>query len=263
MKLREIVNVLDGQPNAMRRALISEHLDALGVRYVEQRYASGTNLVVDLGRAEGKIGVSSHFDRVPISAGANDNGSAIAVCLDIVRKHQEASSKAGLRVFFFDEEETGLKGSRAYVEQYGTGNLAGLLNLELVGMGNKLALWPVATAHRGALINTFEAVARRQDVSTNRFGQLVTNTADHMPFLSAGLRDAFTITCITDQDITVAQHYFQALAQQADLSVLREILAQAPLFKHYHQPTDTYEKLSEATLAMTSAAVWETVLAAQ
>jgi len=125
MKLLEIVKLLDGQPNATRRALISEHLDALGARYVAQPYATGTNLLVDLGRPGRKIGVGAHFDRVPVSAGANDNGSAIAVGLDIIRRHQEAGSEAGVRVFFFDEEETGLKGSQAYVEQYGIADLAG------------------------------------------------------------------------------------------------------------------------------------------
>ena len=263
MKLLEIVKMLDNQPNAVRRELIMEHLDALGARYVAQHYATGTNLVVDLGRATRKIGVGTHFDRVPTSAGANDNGSAIAVGLDIVRKHQEAGSEAGVRVFFFDEEETGLKGSQAYVKQYGIGDLVGLLNMELVGMGDSFALWPVDATHSGSIIKAFEGVAHRQQVGCSRFGQLVTNTADHLPFRQAGLRDAFTITSITDQDITVAQHYFQAIAQQADRPALLEILAQAPLFRHYHQPTDTYEKLSEAALARTSAAVWETILAAQ
>lgn len=263
MKLLEIVKLLDGQPTATRRALIIEHLDALGAPYVAQQYATGTNLLVDLGRPTRKIGVGAHFDRVPASAGANDNGSAIAVGLDIIRRHQEADSEAGVRVFFFDEEETGLKGSQAYVDKYGTGDLAGLLNMELVGMGDTFALWPVAAAHSGRLLSAFEAVARQQQVGCNRFDQLVTNTADHLPFRQAGLRDAFTITCITDEDIAVAQRYFQALAQQADRSVLWEILAQAPLFRHYHQPTDTHEKLSEAALAMTSAAVWDTILAAQ
>lgn len=263
MKLQEIVKVLDGQPNATRRALISEHLDALEAPYLTQKYATGTNLVVDLGRTTRKIGVGSHFDRVPASAGANDNGSAIAVALDIVRRHQEAGSEAGVRVFFFDEEETGLKGSQAYVDKYGIGDLVGLLNMELVGMGDTFALWPVTAAHNEPLLSTFEAAGRRQQVRCNRFDQLVTNTADHLPFRQAGLRDAFTITCITDQDITVAQRYFQALAQHADRAALWEILAQAPLFRHYHQPTDTHEKLSEAALAMTSAAIWETILAAQ
>jgi Zn-dependent M28 family amino/carboxypeptidase len=263
MKLLEIVKLLDDQPNATRRALIIEHLDAWDVRYVAQHYATGTNLVVDLGRATRKIGIGSHFDRVPISAGANDNGSAIAVGLDIIRKHQEAGSEAGVRVFFFDKEETGLKGSQAYVDKYGVGDLAGLLNMELVGMGDTFALWPVTATHDGPLLSAFEAVARRQQVRCNRFDQLVTNTADHLPFRRAGLRDAFTITCITDQDIAVAQRYFQALAQQAAKPVLWEILAQAPLFRHYHQPTDTYEKLSEAALARTSAAIWETIVAAQ
>ncbi|MBO2008083.1 M28 family metallopeptidase [Hymenobacter negativus] len=263
MRLLEIVKLLDGQPNATRRALIIEHLDAWDVRYVEQKYATGTNLFVDLGRAERKIGVGTHFDRVPVSAGANDNGSAIAVGLDIIRKHQEAGSAAGVRVFFFDEEETGLKGSRTYVAQYGIQNLTGLLNMELVGMGDKFALWPVDASGSGPLLNAFETVARQQQVSSSRFDQIVTNTADHLPFRQAGLRDAFTITCITDQDIATAQHYFQAVEQQADTSKLMAILTQAPLFRHYHQPTDTYEKLNEAALAMTSAAIWETILTIQ
>lgn len=261
MKLLEIVQLLDGQPNATRRALIAEHLDALGVPHTAQRYATGTNLVVDLGRPGRKIGVGSHFDRVPTSAGANDNGSAAAVALDIVRRHQEAGSELGARVFFFDEEETGLHGSQAYVQEYGIADLAGLLNMELVGMDDMLAVWPVAAADNGPLLGAFEAVARRQGVACHRFDQLVTNTADHLPFRQAGLRNAFTITCIADQDIAVAQRYFQALAQQADRLALWEILAQAPLFRHYHQPTDTYEKLSEAALRMTAAAVWETILA--
>ena len=130
-------------------------------------------------------------------------------------------------------------------------------------MGDTFALWPVATAQTEPLLEAFETVARGQQVRCNRFDQLVTNTADHVPFRKAGLRDAFTITCITDQDMATAQHYFRALAQQAGKGTLWEILAQAPLFRHYHQPTDTYEKLSEASLAMTSAAVWETILAAQ
>lgn len=263
MKLLEIVKLLDAQPNAMRRALIMEHLDAWGVGYVEQQYATGINLFVDLGRVESKIGVGTHFDRVPISAGANDNGSAIAVGLDIIRRHQQANSSAGVRVFFFDEEETGLKGSQAYVAQYGVQNLTGLLNLELVGMGDKLALWPVNASRGGQLLQAFEAVARQQQVGCRRFDQIVTNTADHVPFRQAGLHDAFTITCITDQDIATAQHYFQAIEQRAEPVKLMEILMQAPLFRHYHQPTDTYEKLSETTLTMTSAAVWETILATQ
>ena len=263
MELLEIVKLLDGQPNAMRRALIIEHLDAWGVRYVAQKYATGTNLFVDLGQTESKVGVGTHFDRVPISAGANDNGSALAVGLDVIHRHQEAGSTAGVRVFFFDEEETGLKGSQAYVAQYGVQNLTGLLNMELVGMGDKFALWPVDTSGSGPLLQAFEAVSEQQQVSCSRFDQIVTNTADHLPFRQAGLRDAFTITCITDQDIATAQHYCRAIEQHANTAELMEILAQAPLFKHYHQPTDTYEKLSEAALAMTSAAVWETIVATQ
>ena len=158
---------------------------------------------------------------------------------------------------------TGLLLRPRILHQYGVQNLAGLLNMELVGMGDKFALWPVDASRSGPLLRAFEAVARQQQVGCSRFDQIVTNTADHVPFRQAGLHDAFTITCITDQDIAAAQEYFQAIEQRADIAKLMTILAQAPLFQHYHQPTDTYEKLSEAALAMTATAVWATVLAAR
>ena len=64
----------------------------------KQEYSSGTNLIVNLGKARKMIGVSSHFDRVPNLSGAYDNV---------------------LQVLFFDEEEAGLRGSTAYIKEGG------------------------------------------------------------------------------------------------------------------------------------------------
>jgi hypothetical protein len=60
--------------------------------------------------------------------------------------------------------------------------------------------------------------------------------------------------------LAVAQRYYQVLAQSIHLAGL---LTQAPLFQHYHQPSDTYEKLSEATSAMAADAVGATLGAGQ
>jgi Zn-dependent M28 family amino/carboxypeptidase len=56
--------------------------------------------------------------KIPQAPG--DNGSAIAVCMDIIEKIREKKGQQiGLRIFFFDEEESGLKGSSAYATKYG------------------------------------------------------------------------------------------------------------------------------------------------
>lgn len=264
MTHRDLIQLLDNKPNQKRLEIIIEQLDKLSVEYSMQKYSSGKNLIVDLGNAKKRIGVSSHFDRVQASAGANDNGSAIAVCLDIIKKHIELkNSDIGLQVLFFDEEENGLKGSTAYVKEHGTKDLIGLINMELVGQGDKFALWPVHEESNTHILTSFEVISKQKKIISKRFDQIVTNTADHLPFQKAGLRDSFTITCISDKDIEVAQKYFEALKFEDDKHELFEILSSAPIFEHYHKPTDTFDKLSEETIQMTAETIWETILSVQ
>jgi Zn-dependent M28 family amino/carboxypeptidase len=264
MKYRDLIQLLDNKLNYERLEIIIQELDKLGVDYSKHAYSTGTNLIVDLGKTKKRIGVSSHFDRVQSSAGANDNGSAIAVCLDIIKRFKASkNSDLGLRVFFFDEEETGLKGSAAYIKERGTKDLIGLINMELVGLGDKFALWPVNERASGQILNSFEAVSKQRKIISRRFDKIVTNSADHLPFQKAGLQDSFTITCISDKDIETAQHYFRALEFEVDKQTLFEILSSAPIFEHYHRPTDTFDRLSEDSIRMTSETIWETIISVQ
>ena len=195
MKYIELIKHLDNKSNFERLYIIVKQLDSLKVAYQKHEYPTGTNLIVDLGQHKNRIGVSSHFDRVQDSAGANDNSSAIAVCIDIIKKFKESGNRdLGIRVFFFDEEETGLKGSTAYVKEQGTKDLIGLINMELVGLGDKFALWPVNENSNGELLTSFESVSRNRKIISRRFDQIVTNTADHLPFQNAGLLDSFTVS---------------------------------------------------------------------
>jgi len=264
MNYLPLIQLLDNKSNYERLDIIVKQIDNLEVDYKKHEYSTGINLIVDLGPAEKRVGVSSHFDRVQNSAGANDNGSAIAACIDIINKFKESGNlDLGIRVFFFDEEETGLKGSTAYVKQHGTKDLIGLINMELVGMGNKFALWPVTENGNGELLTAFESASRNRKIISRRFDQIVTNTADHVSFQKAGLQDSFTVTCISDKDIATAQHYFNALKIGLDKEALFEILASAPVFEHYHRPTDTYDRLREDSIRMTSETIWDTIISVQ
>ncbi|HWK04252.1 MAG TPA: M28 family peptidase [Puia sp.] len=257
----DLIKQLDKKSNDKRRQIIVDCLKEYGVDYRVQEYATGTNLVVDLGEGDRRIGVGSHFDRVPEAPGANDNGSAIAVCIEIIKTFQERGNKEmGLRIFFFDEEETGLKGSSAFTRQYGVDDMAGLINLELVGIGDKIAIWPVDQDFPGKLLETFEQCAKNKNIWTRRFDKIIANTADHLSFRRAGLADAFTLTCISDKDIEAAGRYYEAMARGADTATLSMILSQAPVFKNYHQAGDSYDKIEERAILMTSSVVWDTII---
>ena len=63
------------------------------------------------------------------------------------------------------------------------------------------------------------------------------------------------------QDIEIVKHYFKALESGLDKHALFDILSSAPIFEHYHKLTDTFEKINEDSILMTSATIWETIIA--
>jgi Zn-dependent M28 family amino/carboxypeptidase len=261
MNCIDLIKHLDYKSNGERREIIIEQLKELNVEYRTQEYSTGTNLIVDLGKGEKMLGISSHFDRIPETPGANDNSSGIAVCMDIIKKFRaEADQEIGLRIFFFDEEETGLKGSAAYVREYEIKDMVGLINFELVGIGDKFAIWPVDPNSSGDLLESFEHSASIAKIQAIRFDKIVTNTANHLSFRKAGLSDAFTITCISDKEIQVASRYYQAIEQGLGSAFLLELLAETPTFENYHQPGDSYDKINERSILMTSSVVLNMIM---
>jgi hypothetical protein len=261
MQLMDFVRLVEGKSNEARHQCVCDVLREWGIKYQIQPYETGTNIFYKPDSRLPYIGIGSHFDVVPRSPGANDNGSAIAVALYILKQSLEHSFKKFSVAFFcFDEEEVGLVGSDAYIQAFGVQDMLALYNLELVGQGNKFALWSTNPSDKGKALETFEKVAKNKNIMSFRFDQIVTNLADHVTFREAGMQDAFTITCISDQDLEVAGEYYMAQAQNKGMDSLFKILQKAPLFQHYHQPTDQSIYLSEETLQMTAQTLWETLL---
>jgi Zn-dependent M28 family amino/carboxypeptidase len=236
-------------------------LAAWQIAYSIQEYATGRNIIVNGEGNKKVVGISSHFDVVHGSPGANDNGTAVAVCLNILYLLKTHSFKNfGVSVFFFDEEEYGLKGSKAYVQQYGIQQFVGVINIEMVGQGDKFALWQVNEQSKGVVMETFEATAANLGFYTRRFDKIVTNTSDQMSFLNAGLEDVFSLTLISDMDLQVAYNFYVAQAKGSDIQTLESIMDAAPLFKHYHKPTDLAVHLNEDSLQTASRVIWEALV---
>jgi len=266
------VQRLEMRTHEGRRAHIKDCLGSAGISYSVQNYGSGENIIADVPSSfglSGSIGVSSHYDTVAGSPGANDDASGVAVTLDILKRAKEGSLGVGVRGLFLDEEEQGREGSMAYVREFGVEGLAGLYNLEMVGIGKNLALWNVGRSQDGPLLAAIEDQARMQGVRFLSVPGVITNYADHQPFVDAGL-EAFTVTSVTGKELVAAPisgllsylvtkgpSRFKSFFRGANLR-LRDF---CPIFRDYHEPTDTSDKLSPESLWRVSDVLYSSIVA--
>lgn len=103
------------------------------------------NLILNLPASPGQssrppILIGAHYDAVPGSPGADDNGTGIAVLLELARVFAIQPTRYPIRLVAFDLEEYGLLGSKAYaadLQQQGQ-PLRLMLSLEMLGYCSSL-----------------------------------------------------------------------------------------------------------------------------
>ncbi len=203
------------------------------------------NLVCELG---------AHYDTVPGSPGADDNGSGVVGVLEVARVLSDATVGKTVRFCFFAAEELGLHGSTAHVEQLAESDrvVEGTIVLEMIGYASSeegsqeapiriplIASLPytgdficvVGNFSSGGLGNVYEYAADAYEpdleyYSANRIGGFFADAArsDHFPYWEAG-RTAIMLT---------------------DTANFRN--------PNYHQETDTIDTLDFEFLARTTRA---------
>ncbi len=106
--------VADRKANVRARDLLLRLLHGFG--YTPQLQGSYDNIVAFSGSAEEGpcLLLGAHYDSVPGTPGADDNGSAVAVCLECARL-LKAHGVGSTMIVFFNREEDGLLGSSEFV----------------------------------------------------------------------------------------------------------------------------------------------------
>lgn len=103
----------------------------------------GQNLVVEIeGQSKDTaIIVGGHYDSVKMGPGINDNGSGVAVLLELIKYYTAQNEKPKHTIYFafWDSEEDGIGGSSYFVEHLSAKQLNGIqayINLDMVGTQN-------------------------------------------------------------------------------------------------------------------------------
>jgi Zn-dependent M28 family amino/carboxypeptidase len=220
---------LSGSPGGARaRAWLVRELTTIGVKPLGERFempftlrqrtpspdSIGTNLVARIPGTKGSgpvLVLSAHYDHVGIRNGqiyngADDDASGCVALLAIAEKLRQQPPEHDVILAFFDAEESGLQGARAFVANppLPLSRIALNVNLDMVSRQDGGALWVAGTSHTPALKPFAEAAAKGASVRI-RFGHDTkdlkpgddwTNSSDHgafhakgVPFLYLGVED--------------------------------------------------------------------------
>lgn len=259
--LTDYVRLLEGKSDAERRKTLERILRVRGIEYEVEGYEAGgeagANLVFELGAGGHELIVSAHSDAVPGSPGANDDASCVAAILRAYERLRAVRLESlKVRFVIFDDEESGLKGSGAYVRRHPLNRVVAMFSLELCGIGDTIAVWDSKKDERetpgiGALIQALRQT-RLGDVVEGRIPRY---GSDHRKFAEAGI-PAVGLTVIPKRDEAVLREYiFRPKSPKwADRK------NRPTIFQTYHSPGDSVETLEEAAMRRMADVLYEAVL---
>ncbi|MFH7026521.1 MAG: M20/M25/M40 family metallo-hydrolase [Heteroscytonema crispum UTEX LB 1556] len=119
------------------RNYITTELKKLGWKPTLEKFDEGVNIFSDrqgTDKQAGAILIAAHYDTVAVSPGADDNASGVAVVLEVARLLGSRSTPRTLQLAFFDQEEAGLLGSKAFAQKTAhLENLRGVIVMDMVG----------------------------------------------------------------------------------------------------------------------------------
>ena len=244
--------LLEGRSNRERQAAVARYLGEHRIPFALQAFGSPVceNFSVDVGSGERVLVLVAHHDAVPGSPGANDNAAAVGILLNLLER---------LSVFLFTaEEERGYLGARYYARAANLEELAGVLSLELCGIGDSVAIWDAAeeTPFLGRVRSALEGIGLVRDATYHVVGRIPLFGSDHRAFAPEGV-PAYGFTLVPSREAEALRQFVFSPVRSA----LRHLIRRPVPFDTYHTPRDRGSTLEPAALALALRAL-EAVIAA-
>lgn len=244
--------LIEARPNPEREAAVARYLGARGVPFGRHPFASaegaGETFSVDLGSGSRVLVLIAHHDAVPGSPGANDNAAAVGILLTLLeRLAASLPAKTRVRLLFTAAEERGYLGARQYVRAASMNEIAGVLSLELCGIGDSIAVWdaPYETPFLDRVRAALEGVGLRRDASYNVVGRIPVFGSDHRAFAAAGV-PAYGFTVVPSAQAQALRQFVFSPVRSA----FRYLVRRPTPFDTYHTARDSRSTLEPAALAL-------------
>ncbi len=249
------VKGIEGRSAEGRREFIKQQLSLLGVRYSTMEYDTvmgrgvrhvpihGENIVVTFaGTSNRTVVIGAHSDAVEHSPGANDDGSGVAVLLELVRTLKSEKLRHTFICCFFDEEEDGLIGSAEFVHRYLAKDHLAMINLDIEGTGNEVYVGPVGGGDDDLIMKYIHA-ARASTHYAYEENEAYPGS-DYASFASAGLEN-IAISVVPKGDVEKLVKWtnsgFAPILRPEDMPEVLKVM---------HSPHDSSTYVSPSALTM-------------
>ena len=240
--------LLEGRDNAAREAAMAWYLERLGVSVACHEFATfeghGKNLSVEIGGGDRVVVLIAHHDAVPGSPGANDNAAAVGILLHLLPRLKVPPSLR-VRLLFTAAEELGYLGARVYVREVPLQNIAGVLSLELCGIGDSLVVWDVGpeTDFLRRVTGALDGLGLRRDAGYHVVGRIPVFGSDHRAFAAAGI-PAYGLSVVPFAQADALRRLVLSPVRSALLHAIRR----PPPFDTYHTSGDASSTLDPRAL---------------
>jgi Zn-dependent M28 family amino/carboxypeptidase len=240
--------LLEGRDNADREAAVRWYLERRGAPVARHPFATfegrGENFGVEIGGGDRVLVLIAHHDAVPASPGANDNAAAVGILLHLLSRLTVPPSLR-VRLLFTAAEELGYLGARAYVRDTPLRDVAGVLSLELCGIGDSVAVWDAGeeTPFLRRVTAACEGSGLRRDEGYHVVGRIPVFGSDHRAFAAAGI-PAYGLSAVPSVHAEALRRFVLSPVR----SVLLHAVRRPPPFDTYHTSRDAGATLDPAAL---------------
>jgi len=240
--------LLEGRGNPEREAAVAWYLARRGVTVARHRFStfegSGENLSVDLGTGDRLLILIAHHDAVPGSPGANDNAAAVGILLHLLPR-LVVPPRLRVRLLFTAAEERGYLGARVYVREVPLPQIAGVLSLELCGIGDSVVMWDTdgETEFLRRVSGALAGLGLRRDESYHVVGRIPVFGSDHRAFAALGI-PAYGLSVMPFGQAEALRRFVLNPIR----SVITHGVRRPPPFDTYHTSRDASSTLDPSAL---------------
>ena len=263
--MMKYVKLLEGKDDLERKNTIIDVLNRKGYNHKLEKYnfsgQTKDNIIISLGRGKKEILIVTHYDVVEKSPGANDNASTIAVIFDLLKKLKNYDPINKIKFIIFGDEEKDCIGSRAYIKKHSIKNIIAVYNMELVGYGNMIGIWPVTKdVKKSKALFVLKKTIKKLNYYYEEAGLLPLFFGDYKPFREAGLKDSFCISVVPKEEKEAIRKFVETPRFAIMLKLMFNLVKIPRFFQLYHSSEDKSKYLSENALKMTSDVLYNVII---
>jgi len=157
-----------------------------------------------------------------------------------------------VRLLFTAAEELDYLGARAYVEDTALADVAGVLSLELCGIGDTVAVWDAGepTPLLGGVTGALESIGLAREAGYHVVGRIPMFGSDHRAFAAAAI-PAYGFTMVPAAHAAALRRFVLSPLR----SSVRSLIRRPPPFDTYHTSDDALETLEPVALHRAAAAL--------